>query len=85
MSGKVIPLKKPEPVPPAPPPWIPGDIFTRDGIDYELVTAGEIRFVELERGARNVEKAPGSLLDLLSNAGALVVDYVLVLRPMRPA
>ena len=38
MSGKIIPLKKPEPACPAPPsPWILGEVFTRDGVDYELV------------------------------------------------
>jgi hypothetical protein len=51
VSAKIIPLKKPEPACPAPPSsWILGEVFTRDGVDYELVTSGEIRFVEVERG-----------------------------------
>jgi hypothetical protein len=86
VSGKIIPLKKPEPAWPAPPsPWILGEVFTRDGVDYELVTAGEIRVVEVERGARTIGQAPCSVFDLLVDAGALVGDHVLVLRPLRPA
>ena len=85
MSGKIIPLKKPEPACPAPPsPWILGEVFTRDGVDYELVTSGKIRFIEVERGARTIGQTPCSVFDLLSDAGARVGDHVLVLRPLRP-
>ena len=86
MSGKVVPLRKPEPTSPeSPTPWVLGEVFTRDGVGYELVTAGEIKFVEVDRREGVGEKAPCSVLDLLSDAGALVGDHVLVLRPTRPA
>jgi hypothetical protein len=48
VSGKVLPLRRQESAPAAPPsPWVLGEIFTRDGVEYELVTAGEIKLVEL--------------------------------------
>jgi hypothetical protein len=85
VSGRVIPLKKQQPASPeSPSPWALGEVFTRDGVDYELVTAGEITLVELDHGERAVEKVPGSVLDLLSAAGALVGDHILVLRRTRP-
>ena len=85
MSGKVIPLKKPEPASPeSPGPWIPGEVFTRDGVDYELVTVGAIKVVE-GRGKRAPARAPCDVLDLLLDAGALVGDHILVLRRTRPA
>ena len=84
MSGKVIPLRKPQPALPAlSRPWIRGEVCTREGIDYELVTAGEIESVEWKRGGKGVRKTSKSVLDLLSDAGAQVGDYVLVLRPRR--
>ena len=47
MSAKVIPLRKLEPANAAPSrPWIRGEVFSRDGVDYELVTVGEIQSVE---------------------------------------
>ena len=87
MSGKVIPLKKPESASPEPPgPWVLGEIFTLDGVDYELVTAGVVKLVELGRSegaAKKAPKAPCDVLDLLRDAGALDGDYVLVLRRTR--
>jgi len=89
VSGNVIPLRKPELASPeSPSPWILGEIFTRDGVEYELVTAGEIKLVELgcNKGApKKAPKAPPDVLDLLRDAGALVGDTVLVLRRTRPA
>ena len=86
VSGKVVPLRKQESTPAAPPsPWVLGEVFTRDGVDYELVTAGEIKFVEVDCREGVGEKAPCSVLNLLSAAGALVGDHVLVLRRTRPA
>ena len=88
MSGKVVPLRRQESAPAAPPsPWALGEVFTRDGVDYELVTAGEIKVVELgcNKGApKKAPKAPCDVLDLLRDAGALVGDHVLVLRRTRP-
>jgi hypothetical protein len=47
VSAKVIPLRKLEPANAAPSrPWIRGEVFSRDGVDYELVTVGEIQSVE---------------------------------------
>ena len=89
MSGRVIRLKRPPAASPeSPSPWILGEVFTRDGIAYELVTAGEIKLVELgggNRAAKKAPKAPCGVLDLLRDAGALVGDHVLVLRRTRPA
>jgi hypothetical protein len=86
VSGRVIPLKRPQPaIPESPSPWALGEVFTRDGVEYELVTAGEIKFVELDCREGVGDKAPCSVLDLLSDAGALVGDHVLVLRRTRPA
>jgi len=89
VSGRVIPLKRPQPASPeSPSQWALGEVFTRDGVEYELVTAGEIKVVELGGGKRAAEKAPKAprdVHDLLRDAGALVGDHVLVLRPTRPA
>jgi hypothetical protein len=86
VSGRVIPLKRPQPASPEPPsPWILGEVFSRDGVDYELFTAGEIKFVELGCGEGAAEKAPCDVLNLPHDAGALVGDHVLVLRRTRPA
>jgi hypothetical protein len=52
---------------------------------YELVTAGEIEVVEQGCRERSANKTTYDVLDLLREAGALVGDHVLVLRPMRPA
>ncbi len=85
MSGKVVPLKRPPAASPeSPGPWILGEVFTRDGVDYGLVTVGEIKVVE-GRGKRAAAKAPCDVLDLLRDAGALVGDLILVLRPTTPA
>ena len=84
MSGKVIPLRKREPARAAlSRPWSLGEVFSRDGVDYELVTAGEIQSVESKRGKKGAAKTDKSVLDLLSDAGAQVGDHVLVLRPRR--
>jgi len=81
VSGKVIPLKKLELASaPQSRPWVLGEVFSRDGVDYELVTAGAIDSVEWRKG---VEKTSKSVLDLLNAAGALVGDYVPALRPRR--
>ena len=62
MSGKVTPLKRPEP-PNATlaRPWVPGTTFSRDGVDYELVTAGEIQSVDSRRGKKGVERTARAL------------------------
>jgi hypothetical protein len=57
----------------------------RDGIGFELVTAGEIKLVELACGTRAAAKAPCDVLDLLRDAGAPVGDLILALRPTTPA
>ena len=89
MSGRVIPLKRPQPASPeSPSQWALGEVFTRDGVEYELVTAGVVKLVELgcsEGAAKKAPKAPRDVLDLLRDAGALDGDYVLVLRRTRPA
>jgi len=86
VRSNVIPLRKPEPGPAAPTgPWVLGEVFTRSGVEYELVTAGEIKFVEVDCREGVGNKAPCSVLDLLSDAGAIVGDHVLVLRRTRPA
>jgi len=86
VSGKVIPLKRPPAASPElPGPWIPGETFTRAGVDYEIVTAGEIKVVEAGDGKKASAKAPYVVLDLLRDAGALVGDHVLILRRTRPA
>jgi len=64
VRGNVVPLRKPEPASPeSPSPWILGEVFTRDGVDYELVTAGEIKFVVIDRpGHATVRGAPDALV-----------------------
>jgi hypothetical protein len=85
VSARIIPLKKPETATPVPPgPWTLGEVFTRDGVDYELVTGGEIQSVVRDRGKKATKKARRTVVDLLSDAGTSVGDHVLVLRPTRP-
>ena len=79
-SGKVIPLKKLKSAGHAPfSPWVRGEVCRRDGVDYELVTVGEIQSIESKRGRKVVGQADKNVLDLLSDAGAQVGDLVLVL------
>jgi len=61
-------------------PFAPEDI--RDGVYYyyELVTAGELDSIERRRTNKHSKPASKGLQDLLSNAGAQVGDYILVLR-----
>jgi hypothetical protein len=84
VSAKVIPLRQLEPASAAQlRGWVHGEICSRDGVDYEVVTAGQIESLEWRRGRKGAEKTSKNVLDLLSGAGAQVGDLVLVLRPRR--
>ena len=79
MSGNVIPLRKVQLIGRTLSiPFAPEDI--RDGVYYELVTAGELDSIERRRTNKHSKPASKGLQDLLSNAGAQVGDYILVLR-----
>jgi hypothetical protein len=84
VSGKVVPLRKPQPASPdLAEPWVRGEICRRDGIDYELIAVGEIESIEISRSKKHGQKTSSRVLDLLTNAGAQVGDHILLLRPIR--
>jgi hypothetical protein len=58
-------------------------VCRRDGVDYELVTVGEIQSIESKRGRKVIGKIDKDVVDLLRDAGTRVRDLVLVLRPLK--
>jgi hypothetical protein len=87
MSGKVIPLKKQEPAAPeSSEPWNLGEVVRRGQVDYELVTAAEITALEWKRVTKVGEQSDTACSEfsgLLSRAGAMAGDQILVLRRIR--
>ncbi len=92
LSGMTLPLTalrpavsgaREQPASPEPPsPWILGEVFTRDGVDYELVTAGEIKLGELGCGKGAVEKGPAACL-VCSACEIVTIRVFAIRRPPR--